>query len=368
MKKRTISLFNVHKAYQIRKSDIDRAIKRVLRSSSYILGENVKAFEQEFASYSKATYAVAVASGTDALILSLKALGIGNGDEVLVPANSYPTVFPVLWVGATPKPIDVRFDSFTIDPDKIEHAISEKTRAIIPVHLYGRAANMDSILRIARNHRLFVVEDAAQAHGASYRGKHLGTLGTVGCFSFYPTKNLGCFGDGGMVITKSKRVSDAVRRLRMYGEKRRYESVTLGTNSRLDELQAAILRLGLKKLDGGNKKRQTIAAWYRSSLNGLPISLPDNPQDNSHIYHLFVIRTKKRRELKNFLAANGVQTGIHFPIPIHLVRSLRHLGFKRGSFPNAEKLSKEILSLPCHPTLTKGDILFIASLVKRFFT
>lgn len=367
MKKRTIPLFDLLQKYRVNGREINSAIERVLSSGTYILGKNVALFEREFSSYTRARYAVAVASGTDALILSLKALGIGHGDEVIVPANSYPTVFPVLWVGATPRPVDVG-DCFTIDPDKIEQGICNKTRAIIPVHLYGRAADMDPILRIAKKHRLFVIEDAAQAHGAFYRGKHVGALGTLGCFSFYPTKNLGCFGDGGMVITNSKRAADAVRRLRTYGEKRRYESVTLGTNSRLDELQAAILRIRLKKLERENKKRQTIVSWYRMHLLGVPITLPDDPQDRSHVYHLFVIRTKKQDALRRFLKRNGVQTGIHFPTPIHLIRSLRHLGYKRGSFPNAEKLAKEILSLPAHPTLTKKDVLFVASLVKRFFT
>ncbi len=363
-----IPFVNLVKQYQNNKKKIDAALFSVFAKGNFILGSQVNSFEKEFAAYLGVNFAIGVASGTDALILSLKALGIKKGDEVIIPANSYPTAFAVAATGAKIRLVDVDEKTYNIDTDQIEQAITSKTRVIIPVHLYGLSCDMGSIVKIAKKYRLTIIEDAAQAHGASYQGSKVGTIGDIGWFSFYPTKNLGGFGDGGMVVTNDKKIAETVRQLRSYGEIRRYESVLLGVNSRLDELQAAVLRVKLKKLDDYNKKRINIAKEYCQLLKDIPVALPQFFDDGSCVYHLFVVATKKRDALANFLGKNGITTEVRYPTPVHLVGSFKHLGYRKGDFPQAEAAALESLALPCYPELTKKEIKRICYLVKTFFS
>lgn len=346
--------------------EVDEAIRKVLKKGRFILGEQVALFEKEFSSYLGVPFGVGVASGTDALILALRAIGITKGDEVIVPANSYPTAFAVAAAHGRARLVDINPDTFNIDEAQIEKVITRATKAIVVVHLYGQSADLEPILKIAKKHKLSVIEDCAQAHGALYKGKKVGTFGDIGCFSFYPTKNLGGIGDGGMVVTNKVKIAETVLSLRMYGEKARYKSNLLSTHSRLDEVQAAVLRVKLKKLDVQNKLRQDIAKAYEKHLIGTAVILPRLHPLAKHVYHLFVIRTKKRNKLQNFLHKNHVETAVHFPLPIHLVKPFLHLGYKKGDFPIAEKAALEILSLPCYPELKRTHVKHIATLVKRF--
>lgn len=356
-------MVNLSKNYQNLQKEINQTVHKIFRKGNFILGENVSFFEKEFSQYLGVKYAIGVASGTDALILALRSLGINSQDEVIIPANSYPTAFAVASV-ATPKLVDIDPRTFNMDVSKIEKAITARTRAIVPVHLFGLAAEMKSILKVAKKHHLFVIEDVAQAHGASYEGKKLGTLGDLGCFSFYPTKNLGCCGDGGMVVTNNKKLAALIRQLRTYGEKKRYQSLRPGVNSRLDELQAGILRVKLKRLDSYNQLRQKVASHYFSCLKNEKIILPPEKSDGSHVYHLFTIRARERDRLKRYLKKHGVETNIHYPLPVHLVKAFSSLKYKKGDFPQAEKVSREILSLPCYPELTTSQITNICNLIK----
>lgn len=363
-----IPFINLKKNYDDSKREIDRAIFSVLKSGNYILGENVSSFEKEFAQYLKIKYAVGVASGTDALILALKALRINENDEIIIPANSYPTAFAVAAVSRRIKLVDIEKKTLNIDPAKIEKQITKKTKVIIPVHLYGLISPMKEILKIAKKHHLYVISDAAQAHGAVLNAQKAGTISDLGCFSFYPTKNLGGFGDGGMVTTGNKKWAEKIKMLRMYGEKKRYQSLILGVNSRLDEIQAAILRVELKSLDKLNQRRIIIAKEYFKSLKEeKDLILPPLKSDLSHVYHQFVIQASERDALRNFLLKNGVETLPHYPLPIHLVPAFRFLSYKKGDFPIAEKAANEVLSLPCYPELSSKEIKTVCSLVKIFF-
>lgn len=366
--KRKIPFVNLKKAHKNIAKDIEKTTKKIFRKGVFILGEQVSLFEKEFASYLNVPYAIGVASGTDAITLALKALNIQKGQEVLLPVNSYPTAFAVAASGARLRLLDVHPNTFTMHPEKIESSITSSTKAIMVVHLYGQPAHLEPILKIAKKHKLYVIEDAAQAHGASYKGKKVGTFGDIGCFSFYPTKNLGAYGDGGMVVTHNKRIAAIVRELRMYGERKRYDSKRLGINSRLDELQAGILRVKLKKLDFYNSMRRKVAKQYIDGLSETGLFMPPYAKDLGHVYYLFVVRTKRRKKLMEFLAKNGVETAIHFPLLIHQVFAFKHLGYKKGDFPNAEEVSSEILSLPCYPELTGGDVTYVSRLVKKFLT
>lgn len=366
MTEEIIPLVDLARNYQTIKGKINKTLKKVFQSGRFILGENVAAFEQEFASYLGVKYAVGVASGTDALMLSLRALGLGKDDEVIVPANAYPTAFAVWAAGAKIKLVDINPATFNLDVSQLEKAVGSATRAVVPVHLYGQPADMQGLLACAKKHELFVIEDACQAHGAFYHRKKVGTFGNLGCFSFYPTKNLGCFGDGGMVVTNNKNLAQKIRRLRMYGEKRRYQSEVKATHSRLDELQAAILRLKLQELDLWNKKRRQIAQWYFAELKNTDFVLPKERLSQSHVYHLFVIRAKRRDKLQDFLYKNKVETGVHYPKPVHQVKAFASLGYRLGDFPEAEKAAREVLSLPCYPELTRRQIKRICNLIENF--
>jgi dTDP-4-amino-4,6-dideoxygalactose transaminase len=355
--------------YRAHKAPIQSAINRVLDSGAYILGGEVETFEQAFAEFCGGGEAVGVASGTDALILALKALGIGPSDEVITVAHTaVATVAAVLACGAVPVLVDVDPKYYTIDPAQIEDAITIRTRAIIVVHLYGQAADMDAIVGIVRRRKLRLIEDCAQAAGGRYRKQRLGSVGEVGCFSFYPTKNLGAIGDGGLVLCADAGIAQRVRRLRQYGWNEARVTSEPGLNSRLDSLQAAIVNAKLPYLDAQNSGRAKIAALYNERLPSLPLSLPTVRPNSEHAYHLYVIRSEKRDGLRTYLAANGIGTAVHYPIPVH-----RQPGYAervvipaRG-LPVTEKLAGQIISLPIYPGLSDDDVDRVIRSVGRFY-
>ena len=345
------------------------AIQDVLDEARFIVGPQVGEFERAFASLVGVGHAVGVSSGLDALRLALTALDVVPGDEVILPANTYiATALAVSAVGARPVLVDCDPRTYLIDCGQIGPAITARTKAIIPVHLTGQAADMDAVLDLARAHGLHVVEDAAQAHGATYRGRSCGAMGALGCFSFYPSKNLGACGDAGMVTTGDGRLADRVRRLRNYGEEAKYHHVEKGTNARLDTLQAAVLSVRLRQLAAWNKARNRHAERYRRLLTGVgDITFQDQAPGSNHVYHLFVVETGRRDELREHLAEAGVQTGVHYPVPIHLQRAYEDLGHKPGDFPNAERLAARMLSLPMFPELRPEQLAYVADQIRRFF-
>ena len=350
-----VEIVDLRKEYEGIKDEIDRKIKKVLESGNFILGEEVENFEREFSKYLNVKYGVGVNSGTDALFLSLVSLGVKEGDEVITVANTaFPTIAAIFMVKAKPVFVDVK-DDYNIDVDKIKEKITNKTKVILPVHLYGNPCDMDEIMEIAKENKLKVVEDCCQAHGAEYKNKKVGGIGDVGCFSFYPTKNLGCYGDGGFVITNDEEISEKVRMLREYGSKEKNKFVMKGYNSRLDELQAGILRVKLKYLDKWNNKRRENAKIYNENLENVI-----KPKENGkHVYHQYVIRSKERDKLKERLESKDIKTLIHYPIPIHLQEV-----FERGvKLEKTEQFSKEILSLPVHPFLNKEEILEVCDAI-----
>jgi len=337
------------------KTELDQAYKRVMESGWYILGSEVSSFEAEFANYCGTKYCVGVGNGLEALFLVLKAWGIGFSDEVIVPANTYiASWLPITHTGAKPVPVEPDIDTYNIDPQKIEEKITEKTKAILPVHLYGQTANMDEINKIGKKYGLKVLEDAAQAHGAKYKNKKAGNLGDAAAFSFYPTKNLGCFGDGGAVTTNNDELYQKILSLRNYGSSKKYVNNEIGFNSRLDELEAAFLREKLQFLDSWNRTRKKVTEWYLRNLpNTFPeLILPKVPSWTEPCWHLFVVRTENRDELQGSLSKSGVTTLIHYPIPPHLQKAYKHLNFSEGSFPITEKIANQVLSLPIGVHLT----------------
>jgi dTDP-4-amino-4,6-dideoxygalactose transaminase len=334
------------------RAELDEAFRRVLESGVYILGSEVEAFEAEYAEFCEARHCVGVANGLDALHLALRALGVGPGDEVIVPSNTYiATWLAVSQCGATPVPVEPDEASFNIDPALIEAAISERTKVILPVHLYGQAADLDPILAIASRHGLKVVEDAAQAHGARYKGRRLGAHGDAVAWSFYPGKNLGALGDGGAVTTDDPAIADRLRVLRNYGSRVKYVNETKGTNSRLDPLQAAFLRAKLKRLDHWNQSRRVVAARYLHELAKLGLVLPAVEPFAEPVWHLFVVRSARRDQLQRLLSDSGVGTVIHYPIPPHLQAAYAELNYGPGSFAIAERIHDSVLSLPMGPHL-----------------
>src|SRR5271157_17633 len=354
--------------YKTIKAEIDEAIAHVLDSGNFILGENVRLFEEEFADYVGAKYGVAAASGTDAIHLALLACGIGHRDEVITVANTAtPTVLAISYTGAKPVFVDIDPDTYNMDLSKVESAINEKTRAILPVHLYGQAVDMRALMRVARKYGLKVIEDAAQAHGSEYRGKKVGTFGDAGCYSFYPTKNLGAYGDGGIVVTNRAETADKLRLLRNYGQVKLYHSIIKGYNSRLDELQAAILRVKIKNIDQWNEARRQNAMLYNELLRGSGVITPMEDKNCRHVYHLYVIRCKQRDQLRQWLASNGIFTNIHYPVPVHMQKAFSDLGVRPGSLPVTEKYAKEILSLPMYPELRRDQIELVSSMIRLFY-
>ena len=363
-----IPLTDLAAQYQSIAGEIMSAIEEVLRKGDIILGHAVTRFEEEFAAYVGSAHAVGVGSGLEALRLSLMALDIRAGDEVILPANTYiATALAVSAVGAVPILVDCHADTYQIDVTAIEAAITERTKAIIPVHLYGHPADLESVLKLARIHRLAVVEDAAQATGALLNGRFCGTMGQAGCFSFYPAKNLGAYGDGGVVVTQDAGLAQRLRELRNYGQRTKNLHTVKGVNSRLDTVQAAILRVKLRYLDRWNEQRIAHASRYRALLSKDSVILPDTQPGMKHVYHLFVVRTSERDRLRTHLENQGIQTGIHYPIPIHLQPAYAELGLPSGTFPVAERLAQEILSLPMYPELTETQLQRVTTAVRACF-
>lgn len=348
-----IPLVDLNAQYRSIKPEIDSAVSRVLESGQFVLGEDVAAFEQEFAAFSGATHGIAVNSGTSALHLALLAAGIGPDSEVItVPFTFVATVAAIRYTGAKPVFVDIEPQSFTMDVTRLEAAVTTRTRAIVPVHLYGQPADMDPIMSIARRHELVVIEDAAQAHGAEYKGRRVGSIGDLGCFSFYPGKNLGAYGEGGLVTTSNSTYARAIRMLRDWGEETRYHHVLQGFNYRMDAIQGAVLRVKLRHLPAWTERRRAHAARYHDLLRGAAVERPMTVQNRGHVQHLYVIRTRRRADLQDALRALGIGTGIHYPIPVHLQKAHADLGYGAGDFSCAEAAAAEVLSLPLYPELT----------------
>ncbi|MBN2588503.1 MAG: DegT/DnrJ/EryC1/StrS family aminotransferase [Sedimentisphaerales bacterium] len=336
--------------------EIEQAISRVLKSGWFILGEEIDCFENEFSDYIGTKYSIGVNSGSDALLLVLKALQIGQGDEVITVSHTFiSSVDSIIRNGAKPVFIDIEPDTFCIDTTKIEQKITKRTKAILPVHIYGQPVNMDSVMEIAKKNNIYVIEDACQAHGAKFCGKRVGSIGDIGCFSFYPAKNLGAYGDGGMVTTNNPELAQKIQMLRNYGQPKKYEHNFVGVNSRLDEIQAACLRVKLKYLDKWNQNRRDIASLYNKFFKDIPIITPSEMKFAEHVYHLYVIRSGQRDSLQKKLSEKKIHTQIHYPIPVHKQKAYQELGLD-AALPVTEQICKEILSLPMHPFLKEEDI------------
>lgn len=364
-----IPLVDLQAQHRGLEAEIMEAVRATITKCDFILGGAVTEFEKEFAAFVGAEFAVGVSSGLDALRLGLTALDVGPGDEVIIPANTFiATALAVASVGAKPVPVDCRADTFNIDVTLIERAVTTRTKAIMPVHLTGQAADMDPLLEIARRRRLFVIEDAAQAHGTLYKGRACGTMGEIGCFSFYPGKNLGACGDGGLAVTNDLRLAERMQRLRNYGQREKYHHTESGLNARLDTIQAAILRIKLRHLPDWNRARAEHAAEYRRLLGQIADCTPQTTSpDSTHIYHLFIVETSRRDALQRHLQTHGIHTGIHYPIPIHLQECYRSWNLGSGSFPAAERLAARILSLPMYPELSHEQIKYVVECVKNFY-
>lgn len=392
-----ISLIDLKRQYETIKEDGDKAVLKVLNDAKYIMGENVVSFEKEFASYIGVKHAISVGNGTDALIIALKALGIGHGDEVITtPFTFFATAESISFVGATPVFVDVLKDSYNIDPEEIEKAITENTKAIMPVHIFGQAADMDEINKIAKKHGLYVIEDSAQAAGGAYKGNKIGTFSDLACFSFFPTKNLGCAGDGGMIVTDNDDLAVMVKALRTHGSGEngqraynilndikaevaedlnadntvynplKYYNYLIGHNSRLDELQAALLRVKLKKLDYWNNMRRTYADFYNENLKGTEFITPVAKDYAEHIYHLYILQSEKRDALCKYLKEKGVATGIYYPVPMHLQKVYKPLGYKKGDLKNSEYLADRTFAIPMFAELREEEKEYIVKCLKEF--
>jgi dTDP-4-amino-4,6-dideoxygalactose transaminase len=361
-----IPFLDLKKSYSELKEEIDIAVFRVLNSGNYIGGVEIEAFETEFASYCESKHAIGVANGLDALRLALLAMDVGAGDEVIVPSNTYiATWLAVSHCGAKVVPVEPLKDSHNINPELIEAAISSKTKVILPVHLYGQPADLDPIMAIAKKYGLYVLEDGAQAHGALYKGRKIGSHGDAVAWSFYPSKNLGAMGDGGAVTTNNSEIYQRISILRNYGSRQKYENEVIGFNSRLDPLQAAILRVKLNYLDGWNARRKWIAKQYQEQLHGGSLETPKIPHWCDPVWHLYVIRCQNREYLQTKLAEAGIGTSIHYPIPPHLQKAYLAAGFKQGDFPIAEQIAKTCLSLPIGPHLDEASVLKIIAITSK---
>jgi dTDP-4-amino-4,6-dideoxygalactose transaminase len=361
-----VAYLDLKAQYRSIKGEIDAAISGVLESCQFVLGSDVIEFEQEFAAYCGASECIAVNSGTSALHLALLAAGVGPGDEVItVPFTFVASVAAVLYAGAKPVLVDIDARTFTMDPSAIEIAITSRTKAILPVHLYGQTADMDPILEIARRRNLIVVEDAAQAHGAKYRGRLAGTIGDIGCFSFYPAKNLGAYGEGGAVTTSNPEHAKIIRMLRDWGQDRKYHHVLRGYNYRMEGLQGAILRVKLRHLDKWTKRRRALAAQYNSLLANCGVQLPLEMPSAEHVYHLYTIRAMDRDGLQKALLTEGVQTAVHYAEPAHLQPAYADLGYGPGSLPEAERAAREVLSLPMYPELSDEQVRIVGQAFEK---
>lgn len=354
--------------YEFIKQDINNAIQGVLDSGWYIMGNELDRFEHEFAGYIGSKYAVGCASGTEAIALALMAIGVGNGDEVLtVPNTAVPTATGISMTGAVPTFVDIDPKTLMMDIKLVEQRISEKTKAIIPVHLFGSSVDLGPLIEIASTYNIPIIEDCAQSCGTEYGGRKTGSIGCCGTFSFYPSKNLGCYGDGGAVTTNDEVLYEKLKMLRNYGQVRRYHHASPGINSRLDEIQAAILRVKLTKLDEWNRRRNHIAEMYRECLQNLPVIIPSLLKENKHSYHLYVILVEEREKFVQYLQSEGIQTLIHYPIPVHMQEVYKCLGNQKGDFPIAERVAEQIVSLPMWPELTDEEINYVCKKISAFF-
>lgn len=350
------------------RSEIDEAIRKVVDSAHFILGQNVSELERETAAYHGAKYAVGVASGTDALHLALKAAGVKEGDEVITtPFTFVATAEVINYIKAKAVFVDIDSDTFNIDPDEIRKKVTKRTKAIIPVHLYGQPADMDPIMDIAQRNGIKVIEDSCQSIGAKYKGRPVSTIGDAGCISFFPTKNLGGFGDGGMVITNNEEIYETIKVLRGHGSRVTYHYETIGYNSRLDEIQAAVLRVKLKYLESWMEARRMNAALYNKLLDGLRLSTPKEPENIKHVYNQYTIKIENRNELQQHLKDKGIGAMIYYPLCLHLQKAFEGLKYKKGSIPRAEKIQGQVLSLPIYPELTEQQINEVASAIKDYF-
>jgi len=371
-----VPFLDLTRQYEKIKNEILLATQRVYEKGRFILGEEVSGFEKEFSHYCGVRYGVGVGSGTDALYLALKAAGIGEGDQVATVANSFvATALAISFTGAKPLFVDIDPKAYTMDPNSLELILKrektkkegQKIRAVLPVHLYGQPADMDSITEIANRYDLAVIEDACQAHGAKLGRRKVGSLGAMGCFSFYPTKNLGGYGDGGMVVTDHQKYDQKLRLLRCYGQRKKYQHVLKGHNSRLDEIQAALLRVKLKYLDQWNEERRRKAKLYTKMLSPLGLVCPSERKGVRHVYHLYTIETGRRDALQAFLKKKGIETLIHYPIPIPLEKAYQEMGYRRGDFPLTDQWSRKILSLPFFPEIGEREMEKVAEGARRFF-
>ena len=348
------------------KEEINTAVLKVLDSTQFILGQEVIAFEKEFAAYCNTDYALALNTGTSALHLALLAAGVGAGDEVITtPFTFVATVAAICYTGATPVFVDVDPVSYTINVTQIEQAITKKTKAILPVHLYGQPADMQPIMEIAHRHGLTVIEDAAQAHRAEYKGQRIGSIGDIGCFSFYPGKNLGAYGEGGAIVTSNPEYARKIKMLRDWGQEERYHHVMKGYNYRMDGIQGAILRVKLRYLDQWTEARRTHAAQYDWLLANSAVKTPTVMPYSHHVYHIYAVRTNQREMLQQKLNEQGIQTGIHYPIPVHMQTGYADLGYKLGDFPNSESVAKEVLSLPMYAELSSQQVEIVSNAVSE---
>lgn len=363
-----ITLLNLPAQYEQLKDEIDDAILKTFQNAQFVLGSEVEALEKEFAEFCNVKYAIAVNSGTSALHLACLNCDLNAGDEVITVSSTFvATIAAIRYTGAIPVFVDIDMNSYTIDADQIEKAITKKTKAIIPVHLYGHPADMEKILAIAKKYDLKIIEDASQAHGATYKGKTVGGFGDIGCFSFYPGKNLGAAGEGGMLVTNSEDIYKYSRMLRDWGQEEKGNHVVKGYNYRMDGIQGTILRIKLRYLRKWNQSRRRKARLYTELLNDLPLNLPNISQNIEHVHHVYPIRTKERDNLREFLNSNDIQTGIHYPQPVHLSTAHKDLGYVKGDFPNSEILAETELSLPIYPELDESAQKKIAKKIKLFF-
>lgn len=351
------------------KTDILTSFEEFFDSNWYVLGDRVEKFEKEYATFNQTNYAIGLSNGLDALHIALKTLGIGTGDEVIIPSNTYiATALAVSYVGAKPVFVEPNIITYNLDPSKIEIAITDKTKAIMPVHLYGQACEMEAIMAIAEKYNLFVIEDNAQAQGASYKNRLTGSWGNINGTSFYPGKNLGALGDAGAITTDDSALAEKAKVLRNYGSAKKYHNEIIGYNMRLDECQAGFLSVKLKYLAEWTEQRQQIASWYNDALKNIDgMILPQTAEYASHVYHLYIVRTKKRDALQVYLKQHGIGTLIHYPIPPHLQKAYSHLGYRKGDFPVAEEISDTCLSMPLWPGIKKSEVLIVCRTIKWFF-
>jgi len=363
----TVPFMDLKLQYAAIRDEILPAVAKVLESAQFVLGSDVAAFEEEFAAFCSAEYGVAVNTGTSALHLALLAAGVGPGDEVItIPCTFVATVAAIRYTGATPVFVDVDPTTYTMDVNKIEAAITSRTKVVLPVHLYGNPSDLDPIVEIAHRHNLLVIEDAAQAHAAEYRGRRCGSIGDMGCFSFYPGKNLGAYGEGGLVTTNNPEFAKTIRMLRDWGAEKKYEHVLKGFNYRMEGIQGAILRVKLKYLEQWTEARRAHAAAYAKVLSQSGLTLPTERLGDRHVYHVYAVLTNRRRELIESLASQNVQTGIHYPFPIHLLPAHADLGYHAGDFPVSEQIAAQELSLPMYPEMTDAHIEAVGNAVLAF--